>query len=264
MHCRRGRLTSTIAVIAICAMFVGPAGSAYAAAGDSWTALIADYREYHLPLPPKEAVLAIRRPSWRTTINGVEQIVYYLSLIEGTAGKAGNGYYWVGCDKVEFDLKEDIREEVAPTKESLAKTEIVPFSDQPEGFTAQPDLALAIQCRLRGWNDLAQALLERSHWYSDNDLAFNWPPPPLRDDRKALALVAWNYWCNQFADLGSDRRAVIDRLKRILKSQAWLDSKARRTIIADMESTLVERKVPRDSLEAAVERLRELDLAGSS
>lgn len=233
------------------------------AANDRLDVLLADYRAHGLPLPPDKAALALRRPGWRQSSNGVEEIVHYLAFVEKPTNAKEKGSYWIGCDRLPFTTTAETFDAVPAASATLSKSQPVSSFDLPRGFPTNPDLALAIQCKARGWDELARQLLERAHNPPrDARSSFSQRPSWPRDDRKALALLAWNHWSNRFADAEADQAEVLRRLNTLLAGPFGLDNKARRTIVADMQATLVKRKAPGGSLEAAIERLLDLDFTG--
>ena len=226
--------------------------------------LLADYRALGLPAPPDDAVLALRRPSGRSSINGVETVVHYLAFVEKPTSKTERGHYWIGAERVAFGSDSETWQEAPADRQTLEKAEPVPHGDQPNGFKTIPELALAIQCQARGWDELAQALLDRSRkpWLFESDFHGRSRRPP--DDRHALALLAWRHWCNQFVDIGGDRPVIVQRLDDLLDGPHRLDTKARRNIVADMKRTLAKPVDQPIAFAAAIDQLLELDFTGSS
>ena len=246
----------TMAVDALLALLL--AGGALEAVGaEPLNQLLADYRAYELPLPPAEARLVIRKIGG-AVVNGVQQYRYELAfLIESMEG---HKLYWIGC-KAATATKHSTDEAAPLTRLAVDRTRPADLQRWPD-FPTYPDLALAVQCQARGRHELALALLQRSRkpWLRS---PFNRSKPRPRDDRAALAELAWYYWCTQFARAKGDRQPIVNRLRRILEGPHGIDSPARRNVLTDMEQTLALRIVPADRLEAAVESLLELDAAGN-
>jgi hypothetical protein len=224
-------------------------------AGDkpSLETLWRDYQAFGLPSPPADAKLALL-PS-RSTYNG-HQDQHLVLLLRPATAKQG-ALYWAGCDEgliwrqIEFLT-------VAPDAAAVGKTAPLPFEGDRGRFRTYPDLALAVQCYARGWKPLAEALLNRSRQAPPRD-PFRRPPPRPRDDHAALAELAWNHFCNQFAWSKGDRKPIVAKLKKLLAGPHGLDTKANRNIVADMERTLVAVKTSAGSPEAALEGLLDFD-----
>jgi hypothetical protein len=200
---------------------------------DSLDDLLIQYRELGLPLPSEEAELVLYEHG-ASTSNGVRTAHVALTFKE--AGPTPDRvFYWLGCERVSRRRKEPDTA-AAPTRESVAATEPWGPDYNWKGFPTFSDLALAIQCKARGWDDLATGLHERSQKRYRPD-SFSQRPLQPRDDRNAIALLAWNYRCNQFAKSPQDRASAVDHLRRLLDRQNGLDGKANRTILSDMEKS---------------------------
>ncbi len=218
--------------------------------------LVAEYRSHGLPFPPDDAKLVMREQE-DGTVNGVRESHFELAFLVAPGDRPGRAIHWFGCEPVTVEFQQaDV--DIQPSIEVVAKTRTADHYYRWSGFTTLPDLALAIQCKARGWNELAQALFERSRRQSE--LSQFHPRP--RSDQQAVAVLAWNYWCNQFAKRKDDRSIVVKQLRRLLDERYGLDTSANRNIIADMDVTLVKRNVEPDSLEAAIDALTELDVEG--
>ena len=166
--------------------------------------LLADYRAYGLPFPPHDAEwISIRYGG--SVMNGVEQFSHDFLFRET---KDHKDVFWVGCEKTVPSWNpgkaEIVRE---PTSAVLDKIASAIPRLEAGGFGTCPYLALAVQCRARGWNALAKAFLARSRQRDPRFSSRSGPERP-QDDRRALAIVAWNYWCNEFRDpKGTERRS---------------------------------------------------------
>lgn len=225
--------------------------------------LLAQYRAHGLPFPPTNAVLSTWETQSHYYVDNQRQTVYYLYFVEPPTDKKDTAHYWLGCERLSPESKKTVFQPAPPTLETFSKSKPIDPYYFPTGFVTNPDLALAIQCKARGWDELARRLLERS-----KQPASSWSGGPVerwpRDETKALALLAWNYWCNRFVDLEADQRAVVGRLQKLLDGPYGLANKARRTIVADMEQTLSKPRIKGDSLEAAIDHLLDLDFSGGS
>ena len=220
--------------------------------------LLADYREYGLPLPPREAVL-VRRRHGGSYVNGEQQFRYDLAWQEERSGKS---VYWLG---ISTETGRATIEKLGPdpVAEVLdGRDNSVVVSRRNSSGEQDVDLLMAIQCHERGWSKFAIALLERSR-LSNHSSWFEKPPRRFTDDREQLALVAWNYWSDEFAIRTFDRAAAVARLKSLAASRKHLGAAAQLNLIADMESTLVATRKNASEFEAAIDGLVELGRAES-
>jgi hypothetical protein len=252
----RSRERRFLAAIGILALFL----SGKSVRGDeTLETLWKDYQAYGLPVPSAEAELGLLPgPETRGTGADAERD-YYLVFRVKKADQHGLPVYWIGCEEGPRWPTFEIRPTNA-AKVNLKETVPIPnegFSEQHPGFQTYPDLALAVQCHARGWDDLANALLERSK-KREKANPFKMSKPRPHDDQTALAELAWNYNCNRFAREKGDRRPLVARLKQLLATPHHIDTKARRNIVADMEKTLERVKTTPGSPEAALEGLLDL------
>ncbi len=219
-------------------------------ADDDLESLVAQYAKYGLPQPPKQAKLVVLKWS-NSTANGVPQYERAIALLE-PKDPDGEQRYWIGhrTSKLSSHVS------VTPT---LPRERIVAATDPggPDGlerdFDRDPDLALAIVCASRGWNELAGELLIRSRRAPRN--VFQRRAIRPRDHGKALALLAWDYWCGQFCRQEGDRSAILTRLTELKTNVPGLDTLANENIVNDMRLTLQPTKSPVDSLEATIDSL---------
>jgi len=228
-----------------------------AAADDPLVTLVEDYGKYGLPLPPKEARLVILTRS-TGTFNGVPQYSHTLALV--TPDQDQRPARWVGCRASRLSRGVTVKA-AEPTREAIEKTEPAHGYSWSSGFPTYPDLALAIHCKARGFDEPAMALLERSRKGGGYD-PFDRRPARPRDDRKALAALAWNYWCNEFVLSKGNRGAIVRRLRKLGDGPFGLNTRAHQNIISDMEKTLVPSEAKAGSLEAAIDSLVDLGIEG--
>jgi hypothetical protein len=225
-------------------------------------ALLKDYQAYELPLPPAGAELAVvagRSVSFR---DGAREQGRHLVFLIKKATPGDRAVYWAGCDAVRAWRNAEFRP-VPPQTASLKDTAPLPPECWRENaFPTCPDLALAVQCYAKGWKDLAEALLERSRQRQENDHFRRRKQRPA-DDRAALAELAWNHFCNEFAVSRGDRRPIVARMKKLLAAGFGLDDKPHRNLIADMDRTLAKSEAAAGSVEAAIDALVDLDVEGS-
>jgi hypothetical protein len=215
--------------------------------------LLEDYKAYGLPMPPADSTLALLPSPSSTKIDGVWRSDMHVVLLLKQASPKKPARYWIGCDEGRQWYRTEFRP-VAPKRASLDNTVSVPGDLRGRGYPTYPDLALAIQCFARGWDELAAPLLVRSREPPPEKLRSRNPPRPAHD-RAALAELAWNHYCNQFVERTTERKAIVAQMKKLLASPHELNTPAHKNIVADMEKTLGEVKTAPGSLEAAVEAL---------
>jgi len=103
--------------------------------------------------------------------------------------------------------------------------------------------ALAIQCRARGWEKLADHLLERHRKDGGH--------PP----RQALLHAAWYYWEGQLTRPKTDRAPIARRLKELIGRDNDLDTVPNRALLKSLELALVPSKAKPGSVEAQIDGL---------
>ena len=232
-------------VLLLCLLF-----SLRATAQESVGRLLEDYKRYSLPFPPAEGRL-VRLKEGGGSINGVPQYSHSLSFL--TTDNKGVQRIWVGCRSIKLGNQVQATE-TKPVKDALAGTTPPRRDAWSGGFPTSPDLALAVQCEARGYHELAAALWDRFKSTQDYD-PFDRGPRWPQDSRAAIALIAWNHWCNEFALAKGDRRAILKQLLELSHGPFGLDTKAHRNILSDMEKTLQPTSAKPESYEATIDSL---------
>jgi hypothetical protein len=227
---------------------------------DPLDVLLSDYQAHGLPLPPRDATLAHLPDPEVSISDGVRRQDLHLVLVVKPATLKAPAVYWLGCRPGPRWHGIELRR-VPPRRASLDGTVPLPRDFRERGFPTYADLALAVQCRAQGWNDIAAALLERSR-QRPSENPFRRPLKRPADDRVALAELAWNHYCNEFTASHGDRRPIVAHMKKLLASPFGLDSQAHRNLVADMEKTLVATGAEAGSLDAAIDALRDLAVDG--
>jgi hypothetical protein len=219
--------------------------------------LLADYRGHGLPLPPDDVRLVLREFE-DGTVNGERQFHLKLAFRVGPGEKPNTAIYWLGCEPTAFK-GDNADQDAEPSADLVEKTRAADIDHDQRVFPPYPDLALAIQCHARGWTELAGALLDRSRTTNRSNESAYWGARP-RDDRLAVGLLAWNYWCRRFARSQVDRSPIVAQLQRLIDGKFVADDAAHRNVVIDMAATLVPRDTEPGSLDAAVESLLELQI----
>jgi hypothetical protein len=195
--------------------------------------LLKAYRALGLPLPPKGAKLVRYETGGGGIVNGKVQAKRYGLAFELRPGtKTENPLLLVGILEWQAQWDPHTRE-VAP--ELAAVKDLVLNRDDK--------LVLAIQCHARGWDKLAQDLLEKSR--KEKEL------PP----RKQLIEEAWSYWELQLTRPKSDRGPVAKRLKDLIQQDKELDTEVNRRLLKSLELALVPSKAKPGSIKALIDDL---------
>lgn len=215
--------------------------------------LLADYRSYGLPIPPREAEL-VSRKSLTGTVNGVEGFSISVAWRET---KGDQKLYWIGFDRSPLD-RDAVERIVSPQTgaEELQRSSPARGESGRDGFPVDQLLALAVQCHERGWNDAAVQLLIRSRQPSEEIFSRTFRRP--EDDHAALARSAWNYWSNQFARRQDDRQVVLEHLVQLSTGPFGLNTPACRNVLDDMRQTLAPRNGPAGEYESLIDGLSDL------
>ncbi|MFL5245029.1 MAG: hypothetical protein ACJ8FY_23250 [Gemmataceae bacterium] len=217
--------------------------------------LLKDYQAYGLPMPPKGAKLVRFPNGWRSYADdgaGKETIQHHLGFLLEAGDKKRPPRLLVGTKQFQSDREEFEMKEVEP-KVDAAKDFFPCNTHWP--FEMNCGLAVAIQCKARGWDDLAQHLLEVSlkedcghpygGYYQPSDL------PP----RQALAHLALVHWANEIVEPNADGAMIAKRLKALYKANPTLDSRRNRYLLDSLEKALVPSKAKPGSVDALIDEL---------
>jgi hypothetical protein len=217
--------------------------------------MLALYEEYDLPQPPKDAELCLyKRPG--TCVFDREEIEYDGALVFASEDPIEEEPLKCTVDLSKTSLRE--RKKYVPFEPSLKNARRTQPLFATLGFECNSNLAMALHCKDRGLDELAQFLHARSKRC--------WDAPP------DAAHLAWQYCRYRFVIETGGRRPIIEQMKRIarrhpldeqycmrlypngfpfLVQDDWIN----RGLIADMEATLEPRRVPNDKAERLVESL---------
>lgn len=194
--------------------------------------LLDRYRTLGLPLPRTEA-----------------RLVRY----EARASYILNDVLQPSADSLAFEVKPATVTEgptlLAGTQEwqLSRKTHIRQVDPEPAAsdlvFRKDDALILAIQCHARGWDRLAQSLLERSR-----QDAQTWPRLPLPQ-------LAWSYWKDHLTLPMIDRAPVAKRLNELLRQYQELDDPYNRSLLRSLDLALVPSTAEPGSIRALIDDL---------
>ncbi len=204
--------------------------------------LLKQYQEFGLPVPPKDAKLVrYERPGGGhfQTIDGVTKRVVY-PTIHGLAFEVKSG------TETDFPVLFEGIAEWEPISNPRTK-EVKPEPDAVKDLMANYDLLMAMHCHARGWDKLAQYLLERSRKESKD--------PP----RMQLISWAWYFWTDQLTQPKIDRAPIAKRLKALLRESKELDSESNRALLHSLELALVPSKAKPGTVKALIDDLVDYD-----
>jgi hypothetical protein len=126
-------------------------------------------------------------------------------------------------------------------------------------FEINAGLATAIQCKARGWDTLAEALLTGSRkMFCGGPAASPFLQPANEPPKRALARVALAHWANELVRADSDRAQIAERLEALLESEPVLDTQPNRLLLRSLRATLAPSTAAPGSIEAMIDRLMEL------
>src|SRR5262249_36868837 len=116
------------------------------------------------------------------------------------------------------------------------------------------------QCKARGWDDLARALLERGLDKGAGILQFysSFYQPPNLPPHTTLAYMAWTHWANELVKPDTDRSQIARRMKELLDGEPRLDNEGNRTYLKCLQAALVPSNARPGSVEAMIDDLVEV------
>ena len=204
--------------------------------------LLADYRYFGLPLPPKDAPLVRYAAGNYALVNGLYQdTAFSVAFVVKPATKDERAAILRGTSQYQPSWKL----EATPISANLKGLE--PVSLNPDEARA-----IAIQCRAIGRDTLA------NHFFrlcSDK---------PEDCTRRSLCESAWNYWKREFGNSDKDRKMIADRLKMVFFLEPTLQTDDRRAFLHSLELALVPGRAKPGSIEALIDGLVEMDIHSDS
>jgi hypothetical protein len=247
-HRRKPDILSLIFVLSALLL---PAADAQAA--DTLDELLLVYQQYELPFPPENARLSL------VQFDGAGKTFGALAFIEEAADPNDKLWIWIGCERIR--LTESMKwKPCQPSLENFAQS--VPVDEsEGEGFRTFPDVALAIQCKHRGWLELSEAVWKRAKSNFSKNRRDRAPIKP-RHVQEALVFLAWDHWCNEFAISTSDRRPILEHLRQLNQDPFAAQIRGHSEIIADIAATL-QLAPTSDGLEGEVNALIDFGICSS-
>jgi hypothetical protein len=210
--------------------------------------VVAEYKRLGLPFPPPDAELV--QIDWReytAWYDGEPKEPRYILAYRIPARKPdGRPKYFkidvfgIGFWNIEsFDVA--AVEEVKPTADLLQLV-------QYESGTHL--LALAVQGKARGWNELAEAAYSRAIEKLAEDESY-------RSVIGELRIMACLFWQEPLYERGGDRKEALRRLTALVKEEPSLLTPRREKLLDQLELTVAPRKSKPGSAEALIDELTE-------
>jgi hypothetical protein len=206
-------------------------------ADPSFEDLVTTYRKFGLPLPPVAAKLVLFETGAQSSFEGKSGKLHSLGfllkpgkdkqpplILVGTQECSPEyPHTWNKVKLVEPDPK--LAQEVFPEYHYLT-------------FSLDTALATAIQCKTRGWNDLAKALLEVSLKKDAGHFNGIFYQPDNLSAQSALAYMAWGHWGNELTKSNTDRAAIAGRMKQLLEAEPNLKTKWTEIFFRQLQETV--------------------------
>lgn len=199
--------------------------------------LVKEYQRLGLPLPPPDAPL-VRIDWYRDEEDRSTYLLGFRLPPSKPEGKVRHLIGWGGHFFWYFDPR--LVEPVEPTPELLSQVTL----------WGNDAICLAVQCKLRGWNDLADALYERAREQFEREMLEHSVWAELRDS-------AWRYWANKLVHRAGDRTEPLRRLKELLAIEPILRTDENLDLVRGLELTLAPRKSNPGSVESLIDDLTE-------
>jgi hypothetical protein len=211
--------------------------------------LLADYRDYGLPLPPKDAKLVRFESGGRHVSNGkLMPPTYFLGFLLSPGTKKKPTRLLVGTQEVR--LKAYRTFEVVEPKPELVKNINLSWWG-PAVFESNAGLAIALQCKARGWDGLARELWTQSLKKDFGDYSGLFYHPANLPNRTAVAYLAWAYSGNELVKPDTDRSKTAKRMKALFVAERRLNTECNRALLKSLEAALI----PSTAKPGTVERL---------
>lgn len=209
------------------------------------------YRSYKLPLPPDGARLVRAESGWRSFDGqGKEIPLDYVGFLIKPATADRPAVVLVGTR--EFTLASP-RSRLRPVNPNPALARDPTVMEAEYLFGLNSSLAFALQCESRGWDGLAQAVLE-NRTVRTQDPAGKDTPFPLGP---SLAHMAWRHWQNALVDPHADRAEILGRMRVLLIVEPSFTGSDRQ-FVAALEATLAPSRARPGTVEAMIDGLVEV------
>jgi len=213
---------------------------------NSLESLLADCKSYGLPLPPADAKLVKYESGGRYILNDkLMPPTYFLGFLLSPGSKDKKPRLLVGTQEIELESSKTV--EVVEPKPGLVKSLDLNCRGRST-FGMNAGLVLALQCKARGWNDLARDLWaeglkqDSGHRFGAFSQRANLP------SRTAVAYLAWAYSGNELVQPDTDRIKTAKRMKAVLAAEPSLNTEGNQALLQSLEAALVPSKAKPDTV----------------
>lgn len=218
--------------------------------------LLADYRHYGLPLPPEEAKLVRFESGGGYIINDkLMPPSYFLGFLLRPATKDHPALLLVGTQEINVESFKTI--EVVEPKAELVKRIDLRFWEHAT-FESNAGLTIALQCKARGWNTLAQELWTLSRMLGSGHHLGGFYQPANLPNRTAVTYLAWTYSGNELVKPDTDRARTLNRMKTVLAAEPRLNTERSRELLKSLEAALVPSNAKPGSVERLIDELTDV------
>jgi hypothetical protein len=215
--------------------------------------LLKKYREIGLPLPPANSQLVRFHSGWRTfDEKGKETPLNSLGFLVKAGTKGKPALLLVGTELYEPQGHSDPEIMAVKPTGDLAK-QIYPGWHM--AFEVNAGLSTSIQCKARGWDELAQALWDESIGMDVGHGRGIFNHPANLSPTSDLYHVAWVHWANELLRPATDRAAISKRIEDLFKAEPGLATEPGKALLHSLKLALVPSKVKPGSAEALIDDL---------
>jgi hypothetical protein len=218
--------------VLLLSMIAGVASTCGAMGGppdDSLNRLESTYKTLGLPVPPADASL-VRFVTGKETTGAP---IYRLGFLLEPAAVSGPFTILSWTEKIQIRSRKRGLVVVEPAPKALDQV-------RPMGKAA---VALAVQCKARGWNDLARKLIESRGEGAE------------ANHEDTLHELAWDYWTDRLLRKGSDRAGIAVRLKALLSCGPMQRDEWYSKLVHSLELALAPSRAQPGSVDAMIDDL---------
>jgi hypothetical protein len=218
--------------------------------------LLEDYLAYGLPLPPKDAKL-VRFESCERYMIGDKLMppTHFLGFLLRPGLKDQPALLLVGTQELRLDDSKKV-EIVEPSPKLVKRDDLLLCTEC--SFEANEGLAVALQCKARGWNDLAQALWSSSIEKNRSYVSKVFDQRANLGNRTAVAYLAWAYSENELVRPNTDRSKIAKRMRALLATEPGLRTQTNESLMRSLEAALVPSKGKPGTVERFIDDLTDM------
>lgn len=205
-----------------------------------WNQLSREYLELGLPLPPEEASLVAILSEMKVIDDRRlgEIPLHTPQYLIGFFFSKGDGQkrLLIGTELIELDASQ--ASSLIPLADDTRLPGEVDSASHWAKFPINVTLPTAIQCRRRGLEKMADALIRFDSKGACGHPQSVFYQPPARTDVEALQSIAWTHYGIQLVSTGTDRSQVHGRMADLLRRAPQLRTPDRAELLGALELTL--------------------------